>query len=96
MNARISLNSVVNLTGPGQTMVLDNVKLGTNSTISFAGNTNANGQGVGPTQGNGNQRYTIATSSGIFVLNVGGRLNVNANQAGGTYTGSLTVTVQYQ
>ena len=96
MNARISLDSVVSLTGPGTTMVLDNVKLGTNSTISFAGNTNANGQGVGLTQGNGNQRYTIATSSGIFVLNVGGRLNVNANQAAGTYTGSLTVTVQYQ
>lgn len=96
MNARISLNAVSNLTGPGQPMVLDNIQLGTNSTISFSGNPNANGRGVGLTQGNGNQRYSITTNSGIFVLNIGGRLNVNANQAPGLYTGSITVTVQYQ
>lgn len=95
MNARITLNVVSNLTGPGQTMVLDNIILGTNSTISFAGNSNANGSGVGLTQGSGNQRYTIVSNSGIFVLNIGGRLNVNANQARGIYTGSITVTVQY-
>ncbi len=96
MNARISLSAVSNLTGPGQTMVLDNVFLGSNSSISFSGNPNANGQGVGLTQGNGNQRYSIASNTGIFLLNVGGRLNVNANQAAGVYTGSITVTVQYQ
>lgn len=96
MNARVSLGAITNLTGPGQTMVLDNITLGTNSTISFAGNPNANGRGVGLTQGGGNQRYSIATNSGIFVLNIGGRLNVNANQAPGLYTGSITVTVQYQ
>jgi hypothetical protein len=96
MNARISLTSAVNLTGPGQTMVLDQIKLGTNSTISFAGNTNANGSGVGLTKGGNAQRYTITTASGIFVLNVGGRLTVNANQAGGVYNGSITVSVQYQ
>jgi len=96
MNARISLTGVTNLTGPGQTMVLDNIKLGTNSTITFTGNPNANGSGVGLTQGNGNQRYSIASSTGIFVLNIGGRLNVNANQAPGHYTGSITVSVQYQ
>ena len=96
MSARISLTAVSNLTGPGQTMVLDNITLGTNASISFAGNPNANGRGVGLTQGNGNQRYSITTNSGIFVLNIGGRLNVNANQAPGVYTGSITVTVQYQ
>lgn len=96
MNARISLTSVANLTGPGQTMVLDNVFLGRNSSISFAGNPNANGKGVGLTQGNGNQRYSITTNSGIFTLLVGGRLNVNANQAPGVYTGSITINVQYQ
>lgn len=96
MNARISLTAVSNLTGPGQTMVLDNITLGTNASISFAGNPNANGRGVGLTQGNGNQRYSITTNSGIFVLNIGGRLNVNANQAPGLYTGSITVSVQYQ
>lgn len=96
MRARISLDSVINLTGPGQTMVLDQVFLSNDATISFSGNPNANGQGVGLTQGNGNQRYTIASNSGIFTLKIGGRLNVNANQLPGIYTGSITVTVQYQ
>ncbi len=96
MNARISLTAISNLTGPGQTMVLDNVFLGNNSSISFSGNPNANGQGVGLTQGNGNQRYSITNNSGIFSLYIGGRLNVNANQAPGVYNGSITVNIQYQ
>lgn len=96
MNARISLSNVVNLTGPGQTMVLDNITLGTNSTISLAGNANANGRGVGLTKGGNAARYQITTNSGIYVLNIGGRLNVNANQAGGDYTGQIAITVQYQ
>ena len=96
MGARISLTSVVNLTGPGVVMVLDQIALGTNNTISFTGNGNANGNGVGLTKGSNAERYTITTTSGIFVLNVGGRLNVNANQAPGVYNGSITVSVQYQ
>ena len=96
MGARISLTTVVNLTGPGQAMVLDQIKLGTNSTISFAGNANANGKGVGLTKGGNAERYTIVTASGIYVLNIGGRLTVNANQAGGLYNGLITVSVQYQ
>lgn len=95
MSARISLNSATTLTGPGQAMVLDNVVLGTNSTISFAGNPNANGRGVGLTSGSGNQRYSIVSNTGIFLLNIGGRLNVNANQAPGIYTGTISVSVQY-
>ena len=96
MGARISLTSVVNLTGPGLTMVLDQVALGTNNTISFTGNGNANGNGVGLTKGGNAERYTITTNSGIYLLNVGGRLNVNANQAPGVYNGSITISVQYQ
>ncbi|MDP3906124.1 DUF4402 domain-containing protein [Novosphingobium sp.] len=96
MRARISLDSVISLTGPGQTMVLDQVFLSNDSTISFSGNPNANGQGVGLTQGNGNQRYTITSPTGIYTLKIGGRLNVNANQLPGIYNGSITVTVQYQ
>ena len=96
MGARISLTNVVNLTGPGQAMVLDQIKLGTNSTITFSGNANANGAGVGLTKGGNAERYTIVTASGIYLLNVGGRLNVNANQAPGVYNGSITVSVQYQ
>lgn len=95
MKVRISLDSATQLTGPGQAMLLDNIILGTNSTISFTGNTNANGSGVGLTAGGGNQRYTIVSNSGIYVLNIGGRLNVNANQAPGLYTGTITITVQY-
>lgn len=96
MRARISLDSIISLTGPGQTMVLDQVFLTNDSTISFSGNPNANGQGVGLTQGNGNQRYTITSPTGIYTLKIGGRLNVNANQLPGIYNGSITVTVQYQ
>lgn len=96
MNARISLTSVSNLAGPGTAMTLTNVFLTNDATISFSGNPNANGQGVGLTQGNGNQRYSIVSSTGIFTLKLGGTLNVNANQAPGVYTGSITVTVQYQ
>ena len=96
LGARISLTGTTNLTGPGQAMVLDNIKLGTNSSISFSGNTNANGQGVGLTRGGNAEKYTIVSNSGIYVLNVGGRLTVNANQAPGLYTGSITISVQYQ
>lgn len=96
MNARIALTNVVNLIGPGQTMVLDNITLGTNSTISLAGNANANGRGVGLTKGGNAERYQITTDSGIYVLNIGGRLNVNANQEPGFYTGQIAISVQYQ
>ncbi len=96
MSARISLITLVNLTGPGQTMVLDQITLGTNSTISFVGNTNANGSGVGLTKGGNAERFTIITNSGIYLLNIGGRISVNANQVAGVYNGSITVTVQYQ
>ena len=96
LSARITLISVTDLTGPGQTMVLDQIMLGTNSTISFVGNTNANGSGVGLTKGGNAERFTIITNSGIYLLNIGGRLNVNANQAAGVYNGSITITVQYQ
>ena len=91
-----NLGARISLTGPGQAMVLDNIKLGTNSSISFSGNTNANGQGVGLTRGGNAEKYTIVSNSGIYVLNVGGRLTVNANQAPGLYTGSITISVQYQ
>lgn len=36
------------------------------------------------------------SSTGLYILNVGGRLNVNANQAPGSYTGTFDVTVLYQ
>jgi len=96
MSARITLTNSTNLTGPGAPMVLDQITLGTNSTISLAGNPNANGRGVGLTKGGNGQRYQITTSSGIYLLNIGGRLTVNANQAPGTYNGTISISVQYQ
>lgn len=35
-------------------------------------------------------------SSGFYLLDIGGRLNVTANQAPGNYSGTLTVQVLYQ
>lgn len=44
---------------------------------------------------NGNLNVRL-NNAGYFLLLVGGRLNVAANQAGGTYSGSFDVTVTYQ
>ena len=40
-------------------------------------------------------RFRIQHPSGIFYFRVGGRLNVGANQAPGTYTGTFDVDIQY-
>jgi hypothetical protein len=42
----------------------------------------------------GQSKRSIAAASS-FTFRVGGTLNVNANQAQGTYVGTFTVTVQY-
>lgn len=86
MTAKVSLSATALLTGPGQSMLMDSITLGANPSISFS-STNGNG---------GNQRVSIVSNTGIFTMNIGGRLNVNANQAPGRYTGSFTITVQYQ
>jgi hypothetical protein len=92
---RISLVSNTNLTGPGQTMVLDTIKVSGLAGTTFTGNGNSNGQGLGLSAGNGNQRYSINSSSGIFNFGIGGTLRVNANQAPGVYRGTVTISVQY-
>lgn len=43
----------------------------------------------------GNGRYRIVATLDPFEFKVGGRLNVNANQAEGFYIGSFTVDVEY-
>lgn len=40
-------------------------------------------------------RFVILHPSGIFYFRVGGTLNVGANQAVGTYTGTFDVDIQY-
>jgi spore coat protein U-like protein len=93
---RIGLVTSTNLTGPGQTMVLDTLTVsGLNGAI-FAGNGNSNGHGLGLTQGNGNNnRFRIGGLGGVFDFGIGGTLHVNANQAPGVYRGTVTVTVTY-
>jgi len=44
---------------------------------------------------NGNKNDWV-TGTSVFTFNVGGRLNVAANQMAGTYTGTFTVTVNYR
>ena len=42
------------------------------------------------------QRFRINSASGIFTFPVGATLEVGANQAPGTYTGTWTITLNYQ
>lgn len=42
-----------------------------------------------------NFRFRIIHPTGIFYFRVGGTLNVGANQAQGTYTGTFDVDIQY-
>lgn len=92
---RIGLVNATNLTGPGQTMVLDTIKVSGLTGAVFTGNGNSNGQGLGLTQGNGNQRFAIGGAGGVFNFGIGGVLHVNANQKPGLYRGTVTVTVSY-
>lgn len=88
MMVRFQIPTTVTLTGPGANMTVTNLTLDTTPDLTYVG---GNGNGLG----NGNRRYQIVPASGIFTFRVGGRLNVNANQASGRYTGTFTVTVQY-
>ncbi|HQA18623.1 MAG TPA: DUF4402 domain-containing protein [Novosphingobium sp.] len=90
MRVRFQIPTTVTLTGPGgATMVADTFTLGIAPDLIFIG---GNGNGLG----NGNKRYQIVSSTGIFTFRIGARLNVGANQAPGIYTGTFPVTVQYQ
>lgn len=93
---RIGLITNTNLTGPGQTMVLDTITLSGMTGLTFQGGGNGNGQGIGLIQGNGNQqRYRIIGVGGVFNFSIGGTLRVNANQTPGIYRGTVTVNVVY-
>lgn len=95
LRARVTLSNITQLTGPGMAMTMDTFVIGANSSITFTGNTNSQGNGGGLLNGNGNQRYSINDPSGIFTLNLGATLHVNPNQTPGVYTGTFSVTVQY-
>lgn len=90
LTVRIQVPGTITLNGPaGATMVVDTITLGTAPELALLG---GNGNGLG----NGNRRYEIVSNTGIFTFRMGGRLNVNANQLPGVYTGTFTVQVQYQ
>lgn len=105
---RLPNGNSVALTGPGQDMLLTNFSIGIDhgltevTTPGNSGNSNGNGGGGGGAGGGGNTgpggwaRYTISDSTGVFGLFIGGTLNVNANQAGGVYTASFAVRVDYE
>ncbi|MDC0886454.1 DUF4402 domain-containing protein [Altererythrobacter sp.] len=78
------------------------------TTPGNSGNSNGNGGGGGGNGGGGNgggngnsgsngwSRYTISDSTGVFGLFIGGTLTVNPNQAGGVYTASFDMRVDYE
>ena len=77
-------NGTIALTGPGgATMTV------TNFSISVTDMTLVSTGGPQGTFG----RYDISSDSGIAEFQIGGRLNIVANQAVGIYTGTLTMNV---
>jgi hypothetical protein len=77
----------VTLAGPGgATMIMNNM------TINVTDMVNAPGGGNPPgTFG----RYRITSDDGFATFRIGGTLNVNANQAFGDYTGTLSIQVLF-
>jgi hypothetical protein len=69
------------LTGPGEAMRVDDFEIGALTGLSQIGNGN---------------NYRITGANGMVGFAVGGRLRVNANQAEGDYSGSFSVTFNYQ
>lgn len=73
--------STLRRVGGTETMVLDQLTIGSTPTAVLT---------TRP------QAFRISSPTGIFNFPVGGRLSVNANQAPGDYTGTFTVTLNYQ
>ncbi len=78
----ISLGAnTINVTGPGAPMQVNTFVIGSTPTAILS-----------PTP----LRFRIGSATGIFAFPVGATLNVGANQATGTYTGTWSITLQYQ
>lgn len=74
------------ITGPGGSILIDNMKVDGNPELTLIQINNSQGF----------VRYRIASANGIFHFRVGGRLNVNANQLPGYYSGTFEVRLDYQ
>ena len=70
----------ITVTGPGTAMTVTQFEIGSTPTAILTAT---------PTI------FRIAGANGVFIFPLGARLNVNANQAPGTYTGTFTVTLNY-
>jgi hypothetical protein len=76
---RITPTPIV-LTGPGPSMTVTNVTIDPQGTLLQIG---------------ASPNYRILPLNGIFWFNVGGRLNVGANQPAGFYSGTFNATLDY-
>lgn len=74
------------ITGPGGSILIDNMTVDGNPELVLIQINNSQGF----------VRYRIASANGIFHFRVGGRLNVNANQLPGTYSGTFDIRIDYQ
>jgi spore coat protein U-like protein len=72
--------SSITITGPGAPMTVDQFTIGSTPPTVLT---------------TGWQNFTLTGVSGIFNFPVGARLQVNANQAAGTYSGTFTITLEY-
>lgn len=80
---RMPGNQIV-LTGPGgATMLVDNLTYATDATLAWQ-------SGSGPTY----VEYMVLLDQ-MYLIRVGGRLNVGANQPPGVYTGTITAHLNY-
>lgn len=80
-NVLISMSPAsITVTGPGAPMTVTQFEIGSTPTAILTAT---------PTM------FRIASTAGTFQFPVGARLNVNANQAPGVYSGTFTVTLNY-
>jgi hypothetical protein len=70
----------IQITGPGAPMTVSQFEIGSTPTAILT---------VAPVS------FTITSTTGVFNFPVGARLNVGANQAGGTYTGQFEINLDY-
>lgn len=74
----------ITLTGPGADMTVTDITIFSDSTLT-------------PAQSNPQwERFFVNAADGAFFFRIGGTLNVNASQAGGVYTGTFDVRLDYQ
>lgn len=83
---KLPVGRQTNITGPGGSMLIDDMNVDGDPTLSL----------INVNNGNGFVRYRINSASGIFAFRVGGTLNVGPNQLPGIYSGTFEVRVDYQ